>query len=110
VGGLLPTVFAGNVERAIRSIREGRSASQVFEAEQLATPIAARMLAVGERSGELAQMLEQAAAFHEEESARWVDWFTRLFEPVLMTAIGLIIGVIVVLMYMPIFELAGAID
>jgi general secretion pathway protein F len=39
--------------------------------------------------------------------ARWVDWFTRLFEPILMTIIGLVIGVIVILMYMPIFELAG---
>jgi general secretion pathway protein F len=36
-----------------------------------------------------------------------MEWFTRLFEPILMAAIGLIIGVIVVLMYMPIFELAG---
>jgi general secretion pathway protein F len=39
---------------------------------------------------------------------RWVDRFTRLFEPALMTAIGLVIGTIVVLMYMPIFELAGS--
>ena len=47
------------------------------------------------------------AAFHDEEIARWVDWFTRLFEPILMAIIGLVIGAIVILMYMPIFELAG---
>jgi general secretion pathway protein F len=52
-------------------------------------------------------MLDQASAFHDEELARWVDWFTRLFEPILMAIIGLVIGVIVVLMYMPIFELAN---
>jgi len=42
--------------------------------------------------------------------ARWVDWFTRLFEPLLMAVIGLVIGFIVVLMYFPIFELAGSIQ
>ena len=42
--------------------------------------------------------------------ARWVDWFTRLFEPLLMVFIGLTIGLIVVLLYMPIFELAGSIQ
>jgi len=39
--------------------------------------------------------------------ARFVDWFTRAFEPVLMTLLGLAVGAVVVLMYMPIFELAG---
>jgi general secretion pathway protein F len=39
-----------------------------------------------------------------------VDWFTRLFEPILMALIGLVIGAIVILMYMPIFELAGGIQ
>jgi general secretion pathway protein F len=68
------------------------------------------MLAAGEKSGNMGEMLEQAAAFHDEELARWVDWFTRLFEPLLMAVIGLVIGVIVVLMYMPIFELAGSLQ
>jgi general secretion pathway protein F len=65
------------------------------------------MLVVGEQGGNMGEMLESAAGFHDEELARWVDWFTRLFEPLLMALIGLAIGTIVVLMYMPIFELAG---
>jgi general secretion pathway protein F len=40
--------------------------------------------------------------------ARWVDWASRLLEPILMTIIGVVIGAVVVLMYMPIFELAGS--
>ena len=40
--------------------------------------------------------------------ARWVERFTRLFEPLLMAVIGVVIGGIVVLMYFPIFELAGS--
>jgi general secretion pathway protein F len=93
--------------RASRAIREGRGVAQSMEANGLTTPVALRMLNVGEKSGNMGEMLEQIAAFHDEEMARWVDWFTRLFEPILMTIIGLVIGVIVILMYMPIFELAG---
>ena len=45
-----------------------------------------------------------------QETARWVERFTKLFEPLLMAFIGLIIGGIVVLMYFPIFDLAGSIQ
>jgi general secretion pathway protein F len=95
------------VLRASRAISEGRNVSESLEANGLATPVAMRMLVVGESSGNMGEMMDRAASFHDEELARWVDWFTRLFEPLLMAVIGLVIGAIVVLMYMPIFELAG---
>ena len=53
-------------------------------------------------------MLGRAAAFLDEQTARWIDWFTRLFEPLLMIAIGGLVGTIIVLMYVPILELAGS--
>ena len=104
---LLHPVLRDRLVAARRAISEGRNVSQSLDAAGLATPVALRMIAVGERSGNMGEMLEQIAAFHDEELARWVDWFTRLFEPILMALIGLVIGAIVVLMYMPIFELAG---
>ena len=55
-------------------------------------------------------MMERTADFHDEQIARWIDWFVRLFEPLLMTFIGLLIGTIVILMYIPIFELASSIQ
>ena len=76
----------------------------------LATPVAARMMLVGEKSGDMGRMLGEIARFHDEEIARYVDWFTKAFEPVLMAVLGGAIGLIVVLMYMPIFELAGNIQ
>lgn len=106
-GELLHPMLRERLARASQAIREGRGVSQSMEANGLTTPVALRMLAVGEKSGNMGEMLEQIAAFHDEEMARWVDWFTRLFEPILMAIIGLVIGVIVILMYMPIFELAG---
>jgi general secretion pathway protein F len=55
-------------------------------------------------------MMERIATFHEDEIARWVDRMTRLFEPLLMVVIGLVIGIIVLALYMPIFELAGSVQ
>jgi general secretion pathway protein F len=104
---LLHPLLRARLAAASQAIREGRSVSQSLDANGLTTPVALRMLAVGEKSGNMGEMLEQIASFHDEELARWVDWFTRLFEPILMAIIGLVIGAIVILMYMPIFELAG---
>ncbi|MDH3320719.1 MAG: type II secretion system F family protein [Betaproteobacteria bacterium] len=104
---LLHPLLRERLRAAHRAISEGGKLSQSMDQNGLTTPVAMRMLAVGEQSGNIGEMLEQIAAFHDEELARWVDWFTRLFEPILMALIGLVIGVIVILMYMPIFELAG---
>jgi general secretion pathway protein F len=104
---LLHPVLRGRLAAASRAISEGRSVSESLEANGLATPVAMRMLVVGEQGGNMGEMMDRAASFHDEELARWVDWFTRMFEPLLMAVIGLVIGAIVVLMYMPIFELAG---
>ena len=110
VEGLLHTTLRGLLRRAALDIREGKPMSQAMEANHLTTPVSLRMLRVGERTGRMGEMMERVAAFYDEEMARWVDWFTRLFEPILMALIGVIIGGIVVLMYMPIFELAGSIQ
>ncbi len=108
--GLLTPSLCGNLRQAAQWVREGRSLSESMEAHQLTTPVALRMLRVGERTGNMGAMMERIASFYDEEMARWVDWFTRLFEPILMALIGVVIGGIVVLMYMPIFELAGSIQ
>ena len=94
---------------ATRAVTEGQSLGEAMERHGLTTPVAARMLRVGERSGNMGEMMERIADFCDEELARWVAVVTRLIEPVLMIVIGLIIGVIVVLMYFPIFQLAGSI-
>ena len=110
VSGLLDTALQSKMEQAKTAISEGEAISEALTKAQLATPIASRMLLVGERSGSIGSMMERIADFYDEELSRWIDWFTRLFEPVLMLFIGLVIGVVVLLLYMPIFELAGNIQ
>lgn len=105
--GLLSPALQPNVRRVRDAVLEGQPLSQAMSAEQLTTPEARRMLRVGERGGRMDEMMDRIASFMDEEIARWVDWFTRLFEPLLMAAIGILIGAIVVMMYLPVFELAG---
>ena len=107
--GLLSANLQPAFASATQSVREGRSLGDAMEQFGLTTPVAARMLRVGERTGNMGEMMERIAAFYDEELARWVALVTRLIEPALMSLIGIIIGVIVVLMYFPIFELAGSI-
>lgn len=96
--------------RARAEISNGEPASYAFEVHGLTTPIALRMLRVGERSGQLGPMLTRSAQFYEGESARWIERFSKMFEPILMAVIGAVIGVIIVLLYMPIFDLAGSLQ
>lgn len=105
-GGTISPALRDGLLRARAAVQAGAPLSSSFHAENLTTPISLRMLRVGERSGELGNMLTQSAAFYDGEISRWIDRFTRMFEPLLMSAIGLVVGTIVVLLYMPIFDLA----
>jgi general secretion pathway protein F len=97
------------LDRAAQRVREGQPLSQALEQNKLSTPVAMRMLHAGEQAGNLGAMLERTADFYDEEMTRWIEWFVRLFEPLLMVFVGAVIGVVVILMYIPIFELAGSI-
>ena len=107
---LLQGSLRSRLASAAQRIREGAPISVAMEAFGLTTPVSLRMLRVGEKSGRMGDMMERIARFYDDEIARWVDWFVRLFEPLLMAFIGIVIGAIVVMMYFPIFELAGSIQ
>lgn len=95
------------LDLAIADIRAGMALSGALERHGLAPPVALDLIKVGERSGELGEKLIRIADFFDEEQSRWIETFTRLFEPLLMLVIGLVIAGIVVLLYLPIFDLAG---
>jgi general secretion pathway protein F len=107
VQGMVSASVKRGLQSARLAVEAGLPLSTAFEANGLTTPISLRMLRVGERTGDMGPMLTQSAAFYDGEISRWIDRFTRTFEPLLMAGIGLIVGAIVVLLYMPIFDLAG---
>ena len=110
VTGLLSVPQQAALSKVRLMVEEGRSLSAALQAQSLASPVAESLIKVGERSGQLADMLERTARFHDDDFARWVDWASKLIEPMLMTLIGIVIGGVVVLMYMPVFELAGSLQ
>jgi general secretion pathway protein F len=107
---LLPLSLQAGLTKAMLSIAQGKKMSESLQRESLMTSVALRLLRAGERNGQIADMLEQAAMFHEREITQWVEKFARLVEPVLMLVMGLGIGLIVVLLYLPIFDLAGSLQ
>lgn len=110
VSGLLAPALRTRMLVACEQIRQGQAMSAAMEDNQLTTAVALRMLRVGERSGMMGDMMERISSFYDEETARWIDWFTKLFEPLLMLVIGFVIGLVVLMLYMPIFDLAGNIQ
>lgn len=104
--GLLSPMLQASLARARMSIHDGTAISDAMDSTGLTTSVALRMLRVGERAGNMGEMMEKIAAFHEEETARWAEWATRLFGPALMLLMGMLIGLVVVLLYLPIFQLA----
>lgn len=112
--GLASPVMTSDRQPGLRTVSEliesGVPLSQALEQAKLSTPMALRLIRVGEKSGRLGEMLTRTANFYDKENARWIERFTKSFEPLLMAAIGVVVGVIVMLLYMPIFDLAGSLQ
>ncbi|MEJ6005729.1 type II secretion system F family protein [Paucibacter sp. AS339] len=108
--GVIAAHLRPQLDRCIEGVRTGERLSMTLEREGLGTPVSLRMLRVGERSGEMGLMLAQAAAFYDEELTRLSELVTRLINPVLMLLMGLVIGTVVVLMYLPIFQLVEQVN
>lgn len=98
------------LDRATKSIAEGKRIGPALADAGIADPIALRMLEVAQRTGRLPAALARIADFQEAQLARAVAVASRLVEPALMIFIGLVIGAIVVLMYLPIFDLAASLQ
>lgn len=109
-GALLPVERQGDLRHAMTDIQAGQPLSTALARHQLTTAVAERLLRVGEQSGELAAMCERIAQFHDEALERAIELFSKVFEPLLMLVVGGLIGLIVFMLYMPIFELAGSIQ
>jgi type IV pilus assembly protein PilC len=106
---------AGNmiIENAIRTVRtaisEGRTMSEPLEQTGLFPGMVVQMIAVGEATGAMDQMLGKIADFYDDEVDTAVEALTSALEPMLMVFLGGIIGFVVVAMYLPIFRMASAI-
>jgi general secretion pathway protein F len=108
--GLVSRTDRAALAEAMERIRNGGKMSDAFLDGGLADPITYRLLTVAEKTGGLGPVLDKIAAFQEAHVSHAIDLASRLVEPVMMIVIGFVIGGIVVLMYLPIFQLASSVQ
>jgi type IV pilus assembly protein PilC len=92
-----------------QKISEGKNMAEPLTETKVFPSMVVQMIAVGEQTGALDQMLNKIADFYEEEVDVAVAALTSLLEPMMMVLIGGMVGVVLIAMYLPIFDLAGAI-
>jgi general secretion pathway protein F len=107
---LLPEALKPGGAAVVRALQDGLSPSQAHLGAGMATPVAAQLMRAGERTGGMGEVLSRIAQFHDAEIARTLERRMRALEPVVMVLVGLGVGLVVILMYLPIFELASAIQ
>lgn len=100
---------AARLVEATKRVAGGMSLALAMQAENLLAPTAVKMIEVGEASGGLETMLVQVASFHEEALSNSLTRMMALIEPILMLLIGVFVGGIIIVMYLPIFYIVDVI-
>jgi len=108
-GEALPLNMGRPMISAMESVSQGHAISRAMAAAGLGTEVANRLLVAGEASGNLDEMMERIADFYDQETSAWIDTAGKLIEPTLMIGIGLVIGAVVLMLYMPIFDLTNVV-
>lgn len=108
--GLLPAGLQAAGQAVRQGVNDGLSPSAAYARADMATAVAEQLMLAGERTGDLGAVLTRIAQFHEADASRRLERAMRALEPVMMIFIGLSVGFVAVMMYLPIFELASAIQ
>lgn len=109
VGTLNNMVLERKLLEAVVRVEEGVQLSTALEGAKIMPPLALRMLGVGETTGSLEEMLGDISDYFEEEIERHLNVLTTSIEPAIMIIMGIVIGVIIITMYLPIFKIAGTV-
>lgn len=99
------TVVADATNRVRERVRQGSSIAEPMRDDPIFPPMVAQMVGVGEESGELAEMLSKVADFYEDEVDAAISSLTSVIEPILMVGVGIMVGVVIISMYLPMFKL-----
>ena len=108
VAGATGSIVYGDAVRQMREdIAVGHQLQMAMKQTSLFPNMVVQMVAIGEESGALDNMLFKVAEFYEEEVENAVDTLSTLLEPLIMVVLGTLVGGIVIALYLPIFKLAG---
>lgn len=107
---VLSNIYLENIlDEVIVRAKEGESMSEVMEELNFMPDVTLKMVAVGEKSASLPDILTDAAEFHDEEVSYKIQVFTGLIEPIMIVVMGVFIAVIILMLYLPIFSLGEVI-
>ncbi|RNC68723.1 MAG: type II secretion system F family protein [Desulfuromonadales bacterium] len=109
VGTLNNVVLERKLFQAVVKVEEGTSLANAIESVKVMPPLALRMLGVGESTGSLEEMLSDIAEYFEGEIDARLHLLTTAIEPAIMVFMGLVVGVIIITMYLPVFKIAGTV-
>jgi type IV pilus assembly protein PilC len=107
---------AGNwvIESALADVRarvhQGVPIAQPLIENPVFPPLVAQMVKIGEETGELERMLDKIADFYEDEVDTSIQALTSIIEPLMMIGVGVIVGIIVIAMYLPMFKLLQLVE
>ena len=102
-------VYVEATQRISAAVRSGTSLTIAMQQTQVFPSMVTQMVAIGEESGALDQMLRKVAEFFEDEVDASVASLASLMEPVIMVFLGGLIGGLVIAMYLPIFKLGSVV-
>jgi len=101
-------VISDTVVRASQSIKEGEKISTPLFGSKIFPVMVTQMIAVGEETGRLDQMLTKVANFYDDEVDNTLKGLTSLIEPLMIVGLGLIVGFIAISVISPIYSLVGS--
>ncbi len=96
------------VEDVKASVREGESVAVPLSKSSVFPPMVTKMIAIGEKSGQMDKMMAKVAEFYDEQVDTAVEGLTKLIEPLIIGFLGIVVGFIVVALFMPILSLSTA--
>ena len=102
-------VIQTGIDRVRKAVTEGSNITKPLLETGVFPAMVCQLIAVGEQTGRLAEMLEKIADFYDEEVDAAVEAMTSLIEPVVIVLMGGVIGGLLVSMYLPMFDMIGAI-
>jgi type IV pilus assembly protein PilC len=98
------------IKQSVLSIAEGETITNPLRDSGVFPPMVIQMIAVGEKTGGLDEMLAKIADFYDEEVDAAVAALTSIIEPVIIVIMGIVIGGILIAMYLPMFDIIGKIN
>jgi type IV pilus assembly protein PilC len=100
------TVMSDTIRKIKEDVREGKSLREPLERSGFFEPMVVQLITIGEEIGELSQMFKRINDFYQQYVETFLTRFTAMFEPLMLVCMGAVVGIMVIGMFLPIFQLA----